>query len=274
VRLIDSHCHLQADAFAKDRHAVARAARAAGVERILAPGWDLASSRASVAMAAEGEGISAAVGVHPHAAADVDDAGWAEIEALAADPGVVAIGETGLDYDRAFAPRETQLANLRRNLLLSRETGKPAILHCRSRAGQHDAQDDLIVELRAAGIGSRASGDGDAVSRPPAVLHSFSGPLAYAESALALGLMVSFSGLVFRAGEEVSAQVARRVPEDRLLVETDSPYLAPPGAPKRRNEPRWVAVTAAWLAEQRQMDPQVLGELLVANHDRAFGRAS
>lgn len=271
MRLIDSHCHLQADAFARDRHEVVQAARATGVERILAPGWDLASSRASVAMAAEGEGIAAAVGVHPHAAAEVGAADWAEIETLAAEPSVVAIGETGLDYDRAFAPREAQLANLRRNLALARQTGKPAILHCRSRAGQHDAQDDLIAELKAAGLGATTAADGG-TGRPPAVLHSFSGSLGYAEAAVALGLMVSFSGLVFRSGEEVSAEVAMRVPADRLLVETDSPYLAPPGASKRRNEPRWVAITAAWLAEQRGVDPRTLGDQLVANHDRAFGR--
>jgi TatD DNase family protein len=273
VRLIDSHCHLQADAFANDRYEVVQAARLAGVERILAPGWDLASSRASVAMAAAGEGIAAAVGVHPHAAGEAGAADWAEIETLAADPSVVAIGETGLDYDRAFAPREAQLVNLRRNLALARQTGKPAILHCRSRAGQHDAQDELIAELEAAGLSAGTAGGG-AASRPPAVLHSFSGPLAYAEAAVALGLMVSFSGLVFRSGEEVSAEVARRVPADRLLVETDSPYLSPPGASKRRNEPRWVAITAAWLAERRQMDPEILGEQLVANHERAFGRTA
>jgi TatD DNase family protein len=103
------------------------------------------------------------------------------------------------------------------------------------------------------------------------VLHSFSGPVDYAERALEMGLAISFSGLVFRRGEEASAEVARLTPADRLLVETDSPYLSPPGAPKRRNEPRWVSVTAAWLAQQRGADPDELGETLVANYDRRFG---
>ena len=110
--------------------------------------------------------------------------------------------------------------------------------------------------------------------RPPAVLHSFSGPVDYGERALELGCAVSFSGLVFRRGEEASAEVARLVPADRLLIETDSPYLSPPGAPRRRNEPLWVAVTARWLAEQRGADADALGEQLVANFDRIFGAAS
>ena len=143
----------------------------------------------------------------------------------------------------SFSPLADQLANLRRNLALAIETGKPAILHCRSTPGGREAQDLLVDELRAAGIGGapavRAFGD-----RPPAIIHSFSGPLDYAETVLGLGLAISFSGLVFRAGEEPSAEVAGLVPADRLLVETDAPFLPPPGAPRKRNAPEWVAVTA------------------------------
>jgi TatD DNase family protein len=104
------------------------------------------------------------------------------------------------------------------------------------------------------------------------LLHSFSGPVDYAEQALDLGLSISFSGLVFRKGEEASADVARLPPSDRVLVETDSPYLSPPGAPRRRNEPRHVEITARWLAEQRGDDPEQLGAQLVANYDRIFSR--
>jgi len=111
-------------------------------------------------------------------------------------------------------------------------------------------------------------------ARPPALLHSFSGPVDYAEAALELGLAISFSGLAFRAGEEATAIVARLVPDDRLLVETDSPYLSPPGAPRRRNEPLWVEVTARWLAERRGVSADALGEMLVANYDRIFRRAT
>jgi TatD DNase family protein len=104
-----------------------------------------------------------------------------------------------------------------------------------------------------------------------ALLHSFSGPVDYAQRTLDMGLAISFSGLVFRDGEEASAEVARVVPADRLLVETDSPYLSPPGAPKRRNEPSWVRVTAEWLAEQRGVSANEMGDQLVANYERIFG---
>ena len=136
---------------------------------------------------------------------------------------------------------------------------------------ERDAQDLLVEELRAAGFGTALSraAFGD---RPPAIVHSFSGPLDYAETILDLGLAVSFSGLVFRAGEEASAAVARLVPADRLLVETDAPFLPPPGAPRKRNEPEWVAVTARWLAEQRGEDPAALGAGLVAAYDSVFAR--
>jgi TatD DNase family protein len=256
MRLIDSHCHLQADRFDEDLDLVIGGARLAGVERILVPGWDVASGQRALELVDRHPWLDAAVGVHPHDAENVDDTGWAEIVALADDARIVAIGETGLDYDRMFAPVLAQLQNLRRNLRLAEETGKPAILHCRSAEGERDAQDALLRELRTFG------------DRPPTVLvHSYSGPIDYAEAMLELGAFVSFSGLVFRNGEEASAEVARRVPSERLLVETDSPFLSPPGAPRRRNEPEWVAVTARWLAETRGEDHEAIGEQFVANYD-------
>ena len=272
MRLIDSHAHLQADAFADDADAVLAAAAAAGVERLLDPGWDVASSSAALEVARRHAWVDAAVGVHPHVASQVDDAGWSVIVGLASDASVVAVGETGLDYDRAFSPRPAQLANLRRNLALALATRKPAVIHCRSSKGARDAQDELIAELHRAGLGGEGWREAFG-GRPPALLHSFSGPVDYAEAALELGLAVSFSGLVFRAGEEPSAAVARLVPADRLLVETDSPYLSPPGAARRRNEPSWVALTAHWLAEQRGQDPVTIGDQLVANYDRIFRRS-
>jgi TatD DNase family protein len=297
MRLIDSHAHLQADAFAADLPDVIAAAREAGVERLLVPGWDAGSSAAAVRLAAEW-GIDAAVGIHPHDAETASDADWASVVRLAADPRVVAIGETGLDFDRMHSPPETQLANLRRHLRLAMDSGKPAILHCRSSAGACDAQDALIAELRAAGFGGVAA-RGAFGDRPPAVLHSFSGSVDYAVAALDMGLAIAFGGLVFRNGEEASAEVARRVPGERLLLETDSPYLAPPGVPRhrragggatagtttgaapaaadlvagfhgRRNSPEWVRVTAAWLCEQRGETPDSIGPGLVAAYDATF----
>ena len=241
--------------------AVIAAAREAGVERILVPGWNAWSSAAAIALTERFPVLDAAVGVHPHDAAGVNDDEWAAIAASARDPRVVAIGETGLDYDRVFSPILAQLSNLRRNLVLAAETGKAAILHCRSRVGEREAQDALLAELRAFGA-----------EVPAVVVHSFSGPIDYAEAMLELGATISFSGLAFRTGEEATAEVARIVPSDRLLVETDSPFLAPPGAPRGRNEPEWVRVTAAWVAERRDQDPDSLGDDLVATYDRAFGR--
>jgi TatD DNase family protein len=271
VRLVDSHGHLQSDRFGADVDLVLGAARLAGVERLLVPGWDVGSSEAALALVERYPWLDAAVGVHPHAAAEVDDDGWARIVVLAADSRVRAIGETGIDTDRAYAPLEIQLVNLRRNLALALETGKPAILHCRSKPGRRDAQDLLVAELTRAGFDGLAahSAFGD---RPPAILHSFSGPVDYADAVLALGLAVSFSGLVFRPGEEASGEVAGRVPVDRLLVETDAPFLAPPGAPKRRNAPEWVRLTAGWLADRRGEDPERLGDDLVRAYDRVLAR--
>ena len=268
--MIDSHCHIQADAFDGDREEVLAAAQAAGVARILIPGWDLESSRAAIQLA-RAHGLDAGVGIHPHVAAGADNGTWDQIVALADEPEVVAIGETGLDYDRGFSPRVAQLVNLRRHLLLGRAVGKPVILHCRSKPGERDAQDDLLRELAAAGAGT--TGWPPARGRGPALLHSYSGPIDYAERALAMGLAISFSGLAFRSGEQATADVAQLAPADRLLTETDSPYLSPPGAPRRRNEPRWVEVTTNWLANQRAEDVSVLGSQLVANYDRMFARA-
>src|SRR6476661_5722576 len=225
--LINSNNHLNADRFEPDADQVIGAARLAGLERVLVPGWNVASSERALRCVDRFPWLDAAVGIHPHDAAKVDDAGWARVVDWAVDPRVVAIGETGLDYDRVFSPIADQLTNLRHNLALALETGKPAILHCRSADGRRDAQDALVSELRAAGVGdarwSAAFGE-----RPPAVIHSYSGPLDYGRQVIDLGLAVSFSGLVFRAGEAASAEVAALAPLDRVLIETDSPFLAPP----------------------------------------------
>ncbi len=260
MRLIDSHCHLNADQFDADVDLVLDAARNAGVERILVPGWDVASSQRALALVDRVPWLDAAVGVHPHDAAKVDDAGWGWIVDWANRDEVVAIGESGLDYDRVFSPIPDQLTNLRRNLRLAVDTGKPAILHCRSAIGRRDAQDALLMEVRAIGVAV------------PVVIHSFSGPVDYADAMLELGAVISFSGLVFRTGEEASAAVAEHAPRERVLAETDSPFLAPPGAPRSRNTPEWVRITAAWLAERQRTTGDELGGTLVQNYERTFPR--
>lgn len=261
MRLVDSHAHLQSAAFDDDADAVLVAARQAGVERLLAPAWDLASSRRTQDLVERWPSVDLSVGVHPHNAEDIDQAGWSEIVVLAAHPRVVAVGETGLDFNRGFASQEAQLANLRGHIDLALRVGKPLILHCRSEPGSREAQDALIRELESAGVRQ-------------GVLHSFSGPVDYGKRALDLGLAISISGLAFRRGEEVTAEVVRLVPRDRLLVETDSPYLSPPGAPRRRNEPPWVEVTARWVARQRDEDPEDVGEGLIETYDRLFSAAA
>ena len=276
MRLIDSHGHLNADRFDDDLDLVLGDARQAGLERILVPGWNVASSRRALALVADRPWLDAAVGIHPHDAAKVDEAGWAAIEAWARDDRVVAIGETGLDADRMFSPWEAQLENLRRNLTLSLVTGKPAILHCRSKVGARDAQDALVEELRAAGFGGAGPASAPVFGgHPAAVIHSLSGPVDYPREVISMGLAVSFSGLVFRRGEEASAEVAALVPSERLLVETDAPFLSPPGAPRRRNAPEFVAITADWVAERRGMGKdgfEAFGDALVAAYDATFPR--
>lgn len=274
MRLIDSHCHLQAERFADDVDEVITAARAFGLERILVPGWNGWSSTAALALVDRHPWLDAAVGVHPHDAAKVDAAAWRDIAALAPDPRVVAIGETGLDYDRVFSPIPDQLDNLRRNLALARETGKPTILHVRSAPGRADAQESLVAELRAAGFGGPdvAAAFGE---RPPAVIHSFSGSTDFARAVLDLGLAISISGLAFRKGEESTAEVAALVDPRRLLVETDSPFLIPPGGPRGRNVPTAVAITANWVADRclvppDEADRSAFGAGLVRAYDTAF----
>ncbi|MER3418911.1 MAG: TatD family deoxyribonuclease [Chloroflexota bacterium] len=286
--LVDAHCHLNHERFGVEAEAVAEAARAVGVVRLLVPGWNLASSERAVALARQLGWPDAAVGIHPHDAAKAGEVDWARIERLARDPAVVAIGETGLDYDRGFSPVEAQLENLARHLELAVGVGKPIVLHCRSKPGRRDAQDALLDALArwrnegAAPASHGRAGDDLALGSvapavrtpPPAILHSFSGPPDYGLEALRLGCLISFSGLVFRAGEEASAEVARLAPEEAILVETDAPFLAPPGMPGRRNEPAWVAATARWLAELRDDDLRTLGRRLVTTYDRTFRRPS
>ena len=195
---------------------------------------------------------------------------WEQVRELAALDDVVGIGETGLDYDRGFSPREDQLRSLERHIALAYESGEPLTLHCRSKPGERDAQDDLIRLLRDGGAGSPEWRErfGD---RPPGVLHSFSGPVDYAEAALEMGFFIAFGGLVFRRGEEASADVARLTPLDRLLTETDSPYLKPKRVKGSRNQPLNVAVTANWLYDLRSDDRDAFGQALVDNFDRLVG---
>jgi TatD DNase family protein len=230
--LIDTHAHLHDPAFDADRPAVLARARAAGVRGFLTIGTDVATAEAAVALAAAEPDVHAAVGIHPHDALTADASALGRIAALAAGPKVVAIGEIGLDYYRNLAPRDAQRAALEAQLALARRLGKPVLLHCR------EAHADLLEICRAAGV--------DAVG---GILHCFSGDLAVAHRGIDLGLLISIAGPVTYPSARRLADVVRALPSDRLVVETDSPYLPPQPWRGQRNEPAYLPVTAARVAE-------------------------
>jgi len=232
--LFDTHAHLHCPEFAGDLDAVLERARAAGVRRILTIGTDVATSRAAAAMAASAPDVWAAVGIHPHEAADADDAALAEIERLAGSARVVAIGETGLDFFRNLSPRDAQARAFRAQLALARRAGKPVLVHCR------DAHEETLSLLAAEGTRERGG-----------IMHCFSGDLAIARRCLDLGLLISLAGPVTYPKPGALPEVARMIPSDRLVVETDCPYLPPQPYRGKRNEPAYVAITAARVAELR-----------------------
>lgn len=262
MHLVDTHAHLNHEDYQEDLLAVLTRAGEAGVAAVLVPGYDLDSSRQAVAMAEEfGEArqeglprLYAAVGIHPHDAHTCDDDALAALHALLAHPGVVAVGETGLDYYRNLSPRERQQDSLRAHLALARETGKPILLHNR------ESDEDLLRLLRSEGL-PEAGG----------VLHCFSGDTALAREAVALGLMVSAAGQVTYKNAARLREALATVPLDRLLVETDSPYLAPVPHRGRRNEPAWVAEVVRSLASLRALAPDDLAAATSANAERLLG---
>jgi TatD DNase family protein len=232
--LFDTHAHLHFPEFAGDLDAVLGRARAAGVRRMVTIGTDVATSRAAVALAAREPDVWAAVGIHPHEATSADDTALVEIERLASAARVVAIGETGLDFFRNLSPREAQLRAFRAQLALARRAGKPVLVHCR------DAHEETLSLLAAEGARGRGG-----------IMHCFSGDLAIARRCLDLGLLISLAGPVTYPKPGALPEVARMIPSDRLVVETDSPYLPPQPYRGKRNEPAYVAITAARVAELR-----------------------
>lgn len=246
----DSHCHLTDARFDADRDAVLERAREAGVREVVTVATNPGDARRGLRLAEGREGVWATAGLHPHEAAGFGPEPMEEIEALVADPRVVAVGETGLDYHYENAPRDVQLASFRTHLELAGRTAMPVIVHAR------DADGDTAALLReAAGVRG--------------VLHCFTGGEELLEAGLEAGWYVSFSGIVTFASE-VADRVAR-VPDDRLLVETDSPYLAPVPMRGRRNEPSFLPHTCRRVAELRGTDPARVAELTRANARRLYG---
>ena len=243
--MIDTHAHLERD----EAHAVLARARENGVERVIAVATTVDGARAALDLADEHDGVYASLGIHPH---EAGAAGDGEVQALAglfAHPKAVAVGETGLDYFRDYAPHDAQQRLFERQLALARDIAKPVVIHMRA------ADDDTLATL--------AGFDGTVI------LHCFSSPPILA-TALERGYYVSFAGNVtYKNAYELRA-AARGVPRDRLLAETDSPYLAPQPVRGRRNEPAYVVHTVEALAHARGEDAQELAAQIDANADAAF----
>lgn len=249
--LFDSHVHLDDAAFDRDRDDVLARARAAGVDRMITVGTDLASSRAAVALADRHTGVFAAVAIHPHAAATVTPATYAELRALAAHRKVVAIGETGLDFGGRSAPVEAQRDAFRAHLTLARERRLPVLIHCR------DAHRDALEMLADAGTAI--------------VMHAFSGSVEIARECAARGYFISLAGPITFRHADRPVTVAQEVPEALLLVETDAPVLAPHPYRGRRNEPAYLRYIVERLAEIRAVPVEALIATSAANAARVFG---
>jgi TatD DNase family protein len=234
MSLFDTHAHLHFPDFDADRAEMMARARQAGVDRMLTIGTEVPTSRAAIALAQAEPDVWAAVGVHPHDAAEADGATLAEIERLAGAARVVAIGEIGLDFFRDLSPRDVQERVFRHLIGVARRARKPVIVHCRE---AHPEVLGILGEERAAEVGG--------------IMHCFSGDVAVARRCLELGLLISLAGPVTYPNARALPEVARFVPADRLVVETDCPFLPPQGYRGKRNEPAYLAITAARVAELR-----------------------
>jgi TatD DNase family protein len=256
--LVDSHCHIDMPQFDADRDEVVARARAAGLAEMLVVGEvDEGEALARSLRVAESYGLPVTAGVHPHQARLADESAWDEIGGLAREGRIVAIGEIGLDFHYDYSPRETQREVFRRQVRLAREAGLPIVVHTREADGETAA----ILEEESA----RETGG---------VIHCFTGGHELARRALALGFYISFSGILAFPRAEVIQEVARDVPEDRLLVETDAPFLAPPPHRGKRNEPAFVAEVARTLAALRGASEQAIGAAARRNYARLFRRSS
>lgn len=250
---MDSHAHLAAEEFDADRHAVLDRVRAAGGVGVICIGESLAAAARARQVAQEHPGfVWWTAGVHPHDAASYDPSRDLDALRAAMGDGAVAVGECGLDYHYDHSPRLQQRRAFADQLALAREAGRPVVVHTR------EAEEDTAAMVREAGnAGVRG------------ILHCFTGSPALAETGLAAGWSVSFSGIItFKRWDDLA--LLRLVPDDRLLIESDSPYLAPVPFRGKRNEPAWCAHTLARLAEVRGVDASVLGATIITNTRRLF----
>ncbi|BDG06230.1 TatD family hydrolase [Anaeromyxobacter oryzae] len=256
MRLIDSHAHLDFDDYAGDLDAVIARARAAGVERIVCVGlWRKPGDFGNaLELAARDPALFAAtVGIHPHEAARVPEPDWLACEAAARDPRVVAVGETGLDFHYDHSPRDVQEGAFRRSVRIARAAAKPLVVHVR------EADAVCANVLRSEGVPGAGG-----------VIHCFTGDATAARAYLDLGLFISVAGVVTFKTAEAIREAVRIVPRDRLLIETDCPFLAPIPHRGKRNEPAYVAETARKVAEIWGVSVEEVGELTTENTRRLF----
>jgi TatD DNase family protein len=251
VNLVDSHVHLDHEQFRQDLDALIGRAHEQGIHRMLTIGTGDGPPKldCAIELAARHAGVSATVGVHPHEASKANASTFDELRSFLREPSVVALGEIGLDYHYDFSPREVQRDVFVEQLRLAREAGKPVIIHTR------EAWPDTVDVLRREWTG-------------PGIMHCFTGDEQQAREALDLGFHLSFGGvLTFNKAESVR-QAAAIVPDDRLLVETDAPYLAPIPYRGKRNEPAFMVETVRKLAAVRGTDPDHIAAITTANFER------
>lgn len=257
--LVDTHCHLNFHRYDKDRAAVLQRAHEAGVERLIIPAIDLPSCAEALQLAEAQPGIYAAVGIHPNSSRSFDASSIDKLRKLAAHPRVVAIGEIGLDYHWYLRPKAVQLRALEEQLRLAAELALPVIIHNR------EASRDVIETLAdwAATVGSSLQGR-------LGVLHSFSASADIAKRAIELGFYLGFTGpLTFKKACQLR-QIARETPTEKLLVETDAPFLAPVPYRGKRNEPAWVCHINAALAKLHGMTPDQMARQTTRNAETLF----
>ncbi len=254
MNLIDSHAHLTSDALAADVDAVMQRAHDAGVSKVITIGCDAADSRAAVRLANSRDDVDCSIGVHPHEAAKVSEEDWDRLAAMASEDCVVAIGELGLDYHYDFSDRDSQKRVLNRQLAWAATTEFPIIVHCR------EAYDDVEPALVEHGFRNE-----------PVVFHCFTGTEDEASRIASNGWRISFTGIVtFKRSTELQA-IAKAYPADKLMLETDAPYLSPtPVRHVRPNEPAHVAHTARFLAELRGVSIEAFAEQTSRNTSAFF----
>ena len=255
LRIVDTHCHLADAKLRDDVDGVIARAYAAGVIQIVSVGaiGPIENDRLTVAVAEQHQKVFAAVGVHPHDAKDCTPERIAQLRDLAGSKKVVAIGESGLDFHYMHSPRDAQEASLRAHLALAAELDLPIVIHCR------EAEQRLVEIVRETGIPPRGG-----------VIHCFTGDANAAREFLALGFCISFAGIITFKNAAPIREAAAIVPDDRVMVETDAPYLAPEPYRGKRNEPAYVTRTLEMLANLRGVDATALGERVIANAARVF----